>query len=80
MKKRYTSYVGRPLRSPIKTCPLKGRMGYARKKGVSGRRAHPTIVPCLPHKRRLSKTEWHIQYLLRAAKRGETVQVCNLKY
>jgi hypothetical protein len=83
MKNRYTERVGRKWAHGFRTT-----IRRARKKGtVIGRKAHPVLALVrkdklrLPTpKRVLSKDEWHIEYLIRCAKRGEDVQVCNLKY
>jgi len=75
---RYVAYVGRPLRTGIKTCPERGVMRRATKKGLIGRQAHPVVCPPGRKRKPLSRSAWHIEYLLRCAKRGENVIECNL--
>lgn len=60
---------------------FKKTMRRARKKGQSGLRAHPTIIPGDSRRstrKPLSRSEWHIQYIMRCIKRGESVKECNL--
>lgn len=72
---RYTAYVGSKLRSGFKRT-----MRPARKKGRSGLAAHPIVRPPMPRKRKLSKHDWHAEWVLRCIRRGESVEQIAAKW
>lgn len=72
IKARYA--CARPSKQAFKTT-----MRHARKRGTSGLNAHPSVLPAVKNKRKpLSRSDWHIAYIIRCAKRGQTVSDCNL--